>query len=136
MVGVRDHFKEMTDLLISRIGVHFQSPSAQASLESLNILELKSSADTLKRQLDSKTEELTVRRNDISDFERGQLFALEAVFTHNDLLSGNVMIPLTFFEGGDSAIDQIRFIDYEYAGYNARAFDVANHFCGMHCLEQ
>lgn len=23
------------------------------------------------------------------------------------------------------------FIDYEYGGYNARAFDVANHFCGM-----
>jgi ethanolamine kinase len=42
------------------------------------------------------------------------------VFTHNDLLSGNVI----FNEKNDS----IYFIDFEYSGYNYRGYDIANHF--------
>ncbi|KAK7281630.1 hypothetical protein RIF29_09787 [Crotalaria pallida] len=41
------------------------------------------------------------------------------IFSHNDLLSGNIMI---------NDEDKLYFIDYEYASYNYRGFDIANHF--------
>ncbi|CAM9235800.1 unnamed protein product, partial [Ectocarpus fasciculatus] len=56
------------------------------------------------------------------------LFALGAVFTHNDLLSFNIMVPAGFFESTPGV--SVTFIDFEYASYNCRAFDIANHFCG------
>ncbi|XP_061378828.1 ethanolamine kinase isoform X2 [Danaus plexippus] len=42
------------------------------------------------------------------------------VFAHNDLLLGNVV--------HDERAGAVAFIDYEYAGYNYQAFDIANHF--------
>lgn len=73
--------------------------------------------------------ESTVKASRKSDsFEKGQLFSLETVFTHNDVLSYNIMVPCGFFDTEE--INTITFIDYEYASYNCRAFDVANHFCG------
>ncbi|KAF1870591.1 hypothetical protein Lal_00025853 [Lupinus albus] len=49
------------------------------------------------------------------------------IFSHNDLLSANIMI---------NDEDKIYFIDYEYASYNYRGFDIANHFAeyaGFEC---
>jgi len=43
------------------------------------------------------------------------------VFCHNDLLSGNIIY--------NDETDSTEFIDFEYACYNYRAFDIANHFC-------
>ena len=58
---------------------------------------------------------------------RGKSAALEIVLCHNDLLCGNILhIPAT-----DTNAAAVKLIDYEYAGYNYRAFDLANHFCGM-----
>ncbi|KNE69998.1 hypothetical protein AMAG_14836 [Allomyces macrogynus ATCC 38327] len=52
-------------------------------------------------------------------------------FTHNDLLSGNII--LQYAENSDekvgSAPHSVRFIDYEYGGVGFAAFDIANHFC-------
>ncbi|XP_075191756.1 ethanolamine kinase 2 [Anomaloglossus baeobatrachus] len=42
------------------------------------------------------------------------------VFCHNDLLCKNVI-----YNEGEGLV---RFIDYEYAGYNYQAYDIANHF--------
>uniref|UniRef100_A0A8C6VCR1 ethanolamine kinase n=1 Tax=Naja naja TaxID=35670 RepID=A0A8C6VCR1_NAJNA len=42
------------------------------------------------------------------------------VFCHNDLLSKNIIYNKT--EG------HVRFIDYEYTGYNYQAYDIGNHF--------
>nr|XP_034369171.1 ethanolamine kinase 2 isoform X2 [Arvicanthis niloticus] len=42
------------------------------------------------------------------------------VFCHNDLLCKNIIY--------DSDKGHVRFIDYEYAGYNYQAFDIGNHF--------
>eukprot|EP00071_Canis_lupus_P037541 XP_022271098.1 ethanolamine kinase 2 isoform X2 [Canis lupus familiaris] len=42
------------------------------------------------------------------------------VFCHNDLLCKNIIY--------DSTKGHVRFIDYEYAGYNYQAFDIGNHF--------
>ncbi|KAJ2159538.1 hypothetical protein GGF46_002947 [Coemansia sp. RSA 552] len=50
------------------------------------------------------------------------------VFAHNDLLSGNIVMS--------EAKDRVSFIDYEYATYNYRGFDIANHFneyAGFEC---
>ncbi|CAL0320078.1 unnamed protein product [Lupinus luteus] len=50
------------------------------------------------------------------------------IFSHNDLLSANIMI--------NDDEDKIYFIDYEYASYNYRGFDIANHFAeyaGFEC---
>lgn len=63
------------------------------------------------------------------------------MFCHNDLLCGNIMldaISVAQMESSngpaadhdDEALRGACFIDYEYSCYNARAFDVANHFCG------
>eukprot|EP00667_Euglena_gracilis_P013493 EG_transcript_13928 len=46
-------------------------------------------------------------------------FALDAVFCHNDMLCGNIIID-------DKQNCQL--IDFEYGCYNHRAFDIANHF--------
>ncbi|VDO95942.1 unnamed protein product [Soboliphyme baturini] len=45
----------------------------------------------------------------------------DMVFCHNDLQEGNIMLP--------EHLSDVTFIDFEYAGYNFRAFDIANHFC-------
>uniref|UniRef100_A0A8D8S546 ethanolamine kinase n=1 Tax=Cacopsylla melanoneura TaxID=428564 RepID=A0A8D8S546_9HEMI len=42
------------------------------------------------------------------------------VFCHNDLLLGNIIY--------DEQDEKVTFIDYEYAGVNYQAFDIANHF--------
>ncbi|KAK7304179.1 hypothetical protein RJT34_15282 [Clitoria ternatea] len=50
------------------------------------------------------------------------------IFAHNDLLSGNIMI--------NYEEDKLYFIDYEYASYNFRGYDVGNHFAeyaGFEC---
>ncbi|KAJ1720651.1 hypothetical protein LPJ53_004737 [Coemansia erecta] len=50
------------------------------------------------------------------------------VFSHNDLLSGNIIMS--------ESQDEVSFIDYEYAMYNYRGFDIANHFneyAGFEC---
>ncbi|KAI1317127.1 hypothetical protein EDD11_009014 [Mortierella claussenii] len=44
------------------------------------------------------------------------------VFAHNDTQYGNIL--KTKDESGELVV-----IDFEYAGYNTRAFDIANHFC-------
>lgn len=42
------------------------------------------------------------------------------VFSHNDLLANNVLIC----EPGN----EIKFIDFEYSGYNFRTYDIGNYF--------
>ncbi|BFG01287.1 ethanolamine kinase [Drosophila madeirensis] len=45
------------------------------------------------------------------------------VFSHNDLLLGNVVYT--------KCMKTVNFIDYEYADYNFQAFDIGNHFAEM-----
>jgi ethanolamine kinase len=88
----------------------------------------------------------------------GMKFAFEKVVAHNDLLSGNILLdttlktiklnsnnsesenPATVFAvevsegaGGPSAkssvdLSGLILIDFEYAGYNYRGYDIGNHF--------
>jgi len=50
-----------------------------------------------------------------------QNYGLDVVFCHNDLLAYNIL--------KNEQVDKYYFIDYEYCGYNYRAFDIGNHFC-------
>lgn len=59
-------------------------------------------------------------------------------FCHNDLQEGNILLPKEQRQGGpeegavengDQTDDGLVFIDFEYASYNYRGFDFANHFC-------
>lgn len=79
---------------------------------------------------------------------RGRQYGLSECLCHNDLLSGNILLrnqQLVDQEqgkregneegGGESsaavaAAVAVHIIDYEYAAYNYRAFDIANHFSG------
>eukprot|EP01084_Bolivina_argentea_P098799 177585_1 len=45
----------------------------------------------------------------------------DLVFTHGDLLGGNILYL--------TDTKEIKFVDFEYGAYNYRAFDFANHFC-------
>lgn len=72
---------------------------------------------------------------------RGRSFGLQACLCHNDLLSGNILRaqspPARVCSGGEDAKEVkeevvVHLIDYEYAAYNYRAFDFANHFSGEH----
>ena len=61
----------------------------------------------------------------------GKKMAFQKVFTHNDLLSGNVLIQRTESTASPKRYPgDVTIIDFEYAGYNARASDLANHFLG------
>lgn len=50
------------------------------------------------------------------------------VFSHNDLLSGNVIVLPPGAGGTDGPNADVTFIDYEYAVPSPAAFDIANHF--------
>ena len=59
------------------------------------------------------------------------------VFAHNDLLSGNIMVPL---DGGNTTTsnenNKMTLIDFEYSDWAPRGFDIGNHFCeyaGFEC---
>jgi len=45
------------------------------------------------------------------------------VFSHNDINTGNILV-----REDETDCDPVVFIDYEFAAYNYRAFDIANHF--------
>lgn len=78
---------------------------------------------------EEKAKLLQLSALDLSLYDRGQLLALEEVFCHNDVLAFNIMVSDGFFE--ESSEEPVRLIDFEYAGYNARAYDIANFFNGI-----
>jgi thiamine kinase-like enzyme len=80
-----------------------------------------------------RTTLVTTNHEDLSDLMKGKRFAFENVLCHNDVLSGNVLLEPTT-DGQISGDPKITLIDYEYSGYNYRAFDIANHFCGLLCF--
>ncbi|XP_015921370.2 choline/ethanolamine kinase [Parasteatoda tepidariorum] len=49
-----------------------------------------------------------------------------SVFCHNDLIGGNILLPEDFV---NELNPKVILIDFEFGGYNFRAFDIANHFC-------
>jgi ethanolamine kinase len=72
--------------------------------------------------LDKLAKDLDVLEADLAELRS------PVVFSHNDLLSGNVLVL--------AGQERVTFIDFEYGAYNPRGFDLGNHFaeyCGFEC---
>lgn len=87
---------------------------------------------------------------------RGRRFGFEVVLCHNDLLSGNILLSKSYQNqlqlklqqphisagaavsgrnsDGSGSDRRVSLIDYEYAAYTFRAFDIANHFSGRYLV--
>jgi len=76
------------------------------------------------------SEQLEVAKREIEETERrleGAYATTPLVMCHNDLNYGNVLYDAE--RGGeDGDGDGMAFVDYEYAGFNFRGFDLGNHF--------
>jgi len=94
----------------------------------------------------------TTTMNTTAATNAGRIFGMQEVLCHNDLLSGNILVSATDADAdADAAVllaevedkgqhrskstkakyaTNLYLIDYEYAAYNYRAFDIANHLCG------
>ncbi|KAF0698024.1 Aste57867_11355 [Aphanomyces stellatus] len=108
--------------------VVFDDPIKQGSLEKLNLSEIKQRVQWLQSILPSPKND---HGKKLAQSFRGSPMAKlaaeflnELVFSHNDILSGNVLYNPTW--------SKVQIIDYEYGGYNYRGFDFGNHFC-EHC---
>ncbi|EER19190.1 Choline kinase alpha, putative [Perkinsus marinus ATCC 50983] len=76
--------------------------------------------------LDSVEREAKWLERTIQSRETANVCPLEQiVFCHNDLLSGNILVPK------DGSNCQLKFIDYEYCAFNPAAADIANHFAAV-----
>ncbi|KAB2076801.1 hypothetical protein ES319_A06G063600v1 [Gossypium barbadense] len=80
--------------------LRFEAPDMQRRYETISFKEVHEEVTQLK--------ELTDRLN------------APVVFSHNDLLSGNLML--------DDEHDNLYFIDFEYGSYSYRGYDIGNHF--------
>lgn len=98
--------------------------------------------DVLPTNTDKEKEQKQVLQTELELVSRnlGDASGLDGkdyVFTHCDLLSGNVIIPAIDPAEEDQTTERpVNFIDYEYATPGHAAFDIANHFaewCGFEC---
>lgn len=109
----------------------------QAQYDALNIPYMHKELSWYRNYIKTLHENLTSSDlsigNDFSGYSYGQRLALQRVLCHNDLLCGNIMRTSDIDLSSSSSVD-ITLIDYEYAGYNYRAYDMANHFCGKFLL--
>lgn len=80
--------------------LHFDDSKKQATFETISFPELHEEVNGLK---------------DLSN-----LLNAPVVFSHNDLLSGNLML--------NESEEKLYFIDFEYGSYSYRGYDIANHF--------
>eukprot|EP01083_Nonionella_stella_P075533 205392_1 len=75
----------------------------------------------IAQQPDDETKQLVQQRLTNKINRIATEFMFDYVFTHNDLLGGNILHV--------QETKEIKFVDFEYGAYNYRAFDFANHFC-------
>lgn len=85
-----------------------------------------------KQVLQAELDEVSAKLGDTPGLD-----GKDYVFTHCDLLSGNVIMPAIDPASSDKPTERaVNFIDYEYATPGHAAFDIANHFaewCGFEC---
>ncbi|RLN85089.1 hypothetical protein BBJ28_00001104 [Nothophytophthora sp. Chile5] len=105
--------------------IEMGDPVKSAALERLDLPALHQKLEWLKSVLPSNQNDNGRALLDALDTDeitkQAVAFASDVVFSHNDLLSGNIL--------HNDDWDRVQIIDYEYGGYNFRAFDFANHFC-------
>ncbi|KAJ6796321.1 putative ethanolamine kinase [Iris pallida] len=80
--------------------LQFDDDEKQAKYETISFTEVRDEVNALK--------------------ELSDLLHAPSVFSHNDLLSGNLML--------NEKEEKLYFIDFEYGSYSYRGYDIANHF--------
>jgi len=95
-----------------------EDPDKQKLLKSIDLGKLEESIKKCKMKFDHSH---PLPNNPGSDFIN------EVVLCHNDLLNGNILLP-NDIDGLEKIKQKVIFVDYEYTGYNTRAFDIANHW--------
>ena len=113
--------------LISRIS--FEDSAKSQMLASLGVDNLLLELAWLQTTITNLSQNLLVSA--LNDRNRGLLHAFQLVLCHNDLLSGNILLydAAQHSAAYTGTIRDVYLIDYEYAAYNYRAFDIGNHFC-------
>ncbi|CAK4151105.1 unnamed protein product [Aphanomyces euteiches] len=108
--------------------VSFDDPIKQDNLEKLNLNQIKQRVQWLQSILPSpKNDHGKKLLESLRGSPMAKLaaeFVQESVFSHNDILSGNILYNPSW--------NKVQIIDYEYGSYNYRGFDFGNHFC-EHC---
>ncbi|CAM9493272.1 unnamed protein product [Scytosiphon promiscuus] len=106
-------------------GLTFEDESRAAAIKALDLDWICEEVEWLSKRLGAGNQdsgrEASTPRASLSVQESAKSFLHEVVLCHNDLLSGNVLHAKGW--------DKVQVIDFEYSGYNPRAFDIANHFC-------
>lgn len=107
--------------------ISFEDPVRQQAFKDLNFPTMLREMDWLRTVIASPDTQHGLALSEAQTdpvAQRAMEFATEIVSCHNDALSGNILYHESW--------DRVRIIDYEYGGYNYRAYDLANHFC-EHC---
>lgn len=114
-------------------------PSKAIALAELNLPRMKEEMLSFENDIKSQVQKLqNGEGNGVGSYgqwtKAGKMFALGKGFCHNDLLAGNILLDKEFESDEalarvDTALEGVTLIDFEYAAYNYRAFDLANHFC-------
>ena len=94
----------------------------QAALLALDLPSFAKEVEWLKTQLPSPLNQHGRSLVPQHTGDRAAAFAMDIVFCHNDLNASNVLYL--------AKEQRCQFIDFEYGGYNYRAFDMANHLVG------
>lgn len=78
-----------------------------------------------------------IMQSEIEQMERAcAAVGSPVVFCHNDLLSGNILVPLPEASAEPNPDADLTLIDFEYSAYGYRGFDIGNHFneyAGFEC---
>lgn len=112
------HFKDREPFLWLKIGEFMQSVPTSFSDRAMQNAFVASvgTIENLRREIKA-TKDLILR-----DCQSA------IVFCHNDIHSANLIY--------DEETDSIKVVDYEYAGPNYSAYDIANHFCEFAGVEE
>eukprot|EP00607_Mallomonas_marina_P007813 CAMPEP_0182417786 /NCGR_PEP_ID=MMETSP1167-20130531/2219_1 /TAXON_ID=2988 /ORGANISM="Mallomonas Sp, Strain CCMP3275" /LENGTH=380 /DNA_ID=CAMNT_0024591551 /DNA_START=127 /DNA_END=1266 /DNA_ORIENTATION=- len=109
-------------------GIHFDDAEKQQLFHQFHLPKLREELELISASIKSLAPSYKnpLMSSDVAEME-GRRFAEEVVLCHNDLLAGNFLRRAQITSDNDKS--GITIIDFEYSGYNARAMDIANHFC-------
>jgi len=126
----------------------FENSNKQEAYNKLNLTiienELKRLNDyiheIIEDGLDSEKNSENGKKHHASWHRAGVKLVTDISLCHNDLLSGNILVSHDLLsiinncapsarDDNFNNTDGITLIDYEYAAYNYRGYDLANHFC-------
>ncbi|PNS19816.1 Ethanolamine kinase 2 [Sphaceloma murrayae] len=136
---------DINDIQSPGVNGHVNGGEAKSTVPFPNLWSvLQSWIDALPAQSDTQRQRIKTLQTEFDLLKsrlirtRG-LYGKDYIFSHCDLLCGNVIVDRSHATNGHtsgSSLPKIDFIDYEYATPAPAAFDIANHFAewgGLDC---